>query len=251
MFESIKGKRVLVTGAGVGIGASIASLFACCGAAVGLHYKSSKEQASKLFREIKSNGGKAELFPGDLLDEKVRQNLIESFVKTWGGIDILINNAGACYKYEHFLQLDEQSWDKTIALNTKVPFFLSRDAFKYMKQNKWGRIINITSAAVKYGGANSLHYCISKAALDALTTGLAREGTKYNILVNAIRCGVIDTPMHTKIEGYSEELFAKRVGLIPLKRPGKPIDIARTVLFLASECGDFITGEIFSVTGGE
>ena len=84
-----------------------------------------------------------------------------------------------------------------------------------------------------------------------MTIGFAREGAKFNILVNSIRCGVIDTKMRTRIAGYNEANFKKRIDLIPLKRPGQPIDIARMVLFLASECGDFITGEIFNVAGGD
>lgn len=251
MFETIKGKRVLVTGASSGIGASIAKLFASYGAFVGLHYRKSKLQAMGVLRECKNAGGKMEIFQGDLLKSTVRKRLIKSFVDIFGGIDILINNAGGIYKYKHFSEIDEDSWDKTFNLNTKIPFFLSLDAFEYMKKHKWGRIINITTAGVKYVGANSLHYTSSKAALDVLTLGFAREGAKYNILVNSIRCGVIDTPMHTKIDGYSEERFQERINLIPLKRLGKPIDIARMALFLASECGDFITGEVFTVAGGD
>lgn len=250
MFN-LKEKRVLVTGATSGIGVRIAKMFADCGAYVGLHYRSDEEQAVKILKEIKDNSGKAEIFHGDLLDNEVRHSLVESFKRRWGGIDILVNNAGACYGYKHFLELEEEAWDKTIIVNAKSPFFLSREAFRYMKENKWGRIINISTTAVKYGGANSLHYCASKAALDALTIGFAREGAKYNILVNSIRCGVIDTPMRTKIKGYNEEYFTARVDKIPLKRPGRPIDIARMAVFLASECGDFITGEVFPVAGGE
>ena len=251
VFEAIEGKKVLVTGASSGIGASISQLFAEHGAYVGLHFRSHKTRTTQILKKIRDKSGTAEIFQGDLLDQKTRNILIRKFAKQWGGIDILINNAGACYEYKHFSELNEKAWDKTVTLNTKVPFFLSRDAFKYMKEKKWGRIINISSVSVKYGGAKSLHYCCSKAALDALTTGFSREGFSHNILVNSIRCGVIDTPMHKNIKGYKEETFKKRIAMIPLKRMGHPIDIARMVLFLASECGDFITGEVFSVAGGE
>ena len=121
-----------------------------------------------------------------------------------------------------------------------------------MKEHGGGRIINISSVNVKYGGsAKSMHYVASKAALDNLTLGFAREGAKYNILVNSIRCGLIDTQMRAKTEGYSEEDLKRRIDMVPLKRMGQPIDIARMALFLASEAGNFITGEIFTVAGGD
>ena len=96
-----------------------------------------------------------------------------------------------------------------------------------------------------------MHYVAAKAALENLTLGFAKEGAEHNILVNTVRCGVIDTPMRTRIAGYSEEDFQKRINLVPLKRAGKPQDIARMVLFLAAETGNFITGEIFTVAGGD
>jgi len=251
IFEDIKGKRVLITGASGGIGASMAKLFAEYGACVGLHYNSGKVEAMKLLKQIRENSGKAELFQCNLLEQSARQNLVKSFVEKFDGIDVLINNAATTYNYTHFSRLDEKSWDLTFSLNVKAPFFLSARAFEYMQKNG-GRIINISTAAVKYGGgANNLHSVATKAALDCLTVGFAREGAKYNILVNAIKCGVIDTPMRYRIKGYSEEHFRKRVSLVPLKRIGQPIDIARMALFLASESGNFITSELFTVAGGD
>ena len=252
LFETLKGKKVLVTGASSGIGASIARLFARYGAYVGLHYRSGEEQARSLLEDILGNSGKAEIFQGDLLEIETQQNLVKSFIRVFGGIDVLINNAGAVYDYVRFSELDEDSWDKTFTLNVKAPFYLSADAFDYMKEHRGGRIINISSVSVRYGSsAKGLHYTASKAALDSLTLGFSRAGAKHNILVNSIQCGVIDTPMHKRIEGYSEEDFKHRVSLIPLQRVGNPVDIARMALFLASEGGDFITGEIFAVAGGD
>jgi len=254
MFEGIKNKRVLITGASGGIGSCMAKLFAGCGAWVGLHYReeSEKKEVIRILKEIQKKSGKAEIFQVDFLDSLARKNLIKSFIKKLGAIDVLINNAGAAFSYKHFSELDEKSWDNTFNLNVKAPFYLSGEAFNYMKEHGGGRIINISSANVKYGGsARRFYYCASKTAPDNLTVGFARGGAKYNILVNSIRCGVIDTPMRTKIKGYNEENFKKRINLIPLKRAGKPIDIARMALFLASETGNFITGEIFTVAGGD
>lgn len=248
----MENKKVLITGASGGIGASMAKLFASDGAHVGIHYNNGEEKATSLLNEIRVSGGKAELFQGDLLDQNVRENLINSFIRSFGGIDVLINNAGAVFDHIHFSELKMESWDKTFDLNVKAPFYLSSKAFEYMKQSGGGKIINISSVTVKYGGSPSgFHYSAAKAALENLTVGFSRDGAKHNILVNTIRCGVIDTAMRTKINGYTEERFQKRIELIPIKRLGKPIDIARMALFLASERGNFITGEIFTVAGGD
>jgi len=252
MFEDIKDKTIVITGARSGIGACMVKLFASYGANVGLHCRKITNEVNKLLKDIKKESGNVEIFKGDLLDLHVRQNLVKLFVEKFGSIDVLINNAGAIYGYKHFSELDEKLWDKTFEINTKVSFYLSGQAFDHMKEHGGGRIINISSVNVKYGGTpKSFHYVAAKAALDALTIGFAREGAKYDILVNSIRCGVIDTPMITKIEGYDESSFKRRIDLIPLKRAGKPIDIARMALFLASDCGNFITGEIFTVAGGD
>ncbi len=252
MFEGIQGKRVLITGATGGIGSATAELLGKYGARLGLHYRSSEKEVATLQKKILDQNGEAETFPADLLDHASREKLMSSFLKKFGGIDVLINNAGAVYEHAHFSKLNEQSFQKTFGLNVEAPFYLSGAAFEDMKKHGGGKIINISSVNVKYGGsARSLHYCASKAALESLTVGFAREGAQYNILVNAIRCGYIDTPMRTKIPGYTETDFQKRINLIPLKRMGQPIDIARMVLFLASETGNFITKEIFTVAGGD
>lgn len=249
--ESLVGKRVLVTGGGTGIGAATARLFGAAGAYVGVHYRQARESAEAVARFIREAGGQAHLIEGDLQDQSVRQTLVRDFVHIYGGVDVLVNNAGACYEYAHFTELEEGSWDLTMTLNAKAPFFLSRSAFLDMKPRGNGRIINISSVSQKYGGARSLHYCASKAALDALTVGFAREGAQYNILVNSIRCGLIDTGMHQIVDGYSPEQFKQRLEKVPLKRAGSPDDVARMALFLAGESGNFITGEVFAVAGGD
>ncbi len=248
---SFKDRRVLVTGASTGIGAATARMFGAAGACVGVHYRQAREGAEAVAASIREAGGQAHVMAGDLQDGAVRRTLVSDFVRASGGIDVLVNNAGACYGYAHFTELDEDSWDHTLALNAKAPFFLSREAFLDMTLRGWGRIINISSVSQKYGGPRSLHYSASKAALDALTVGLAREGAQYNILVNSIRCGLIETGMHRRVDGYSDELFQKRLDKVLLKRAGSPDDIARMALFLAGESGNFITGEIFTVAGGD
>lgn len=251
MFKSIKGKKVLITGASTGIGASTAELFSKYGASVGIHYNINKKKAQELQKKIRSAGGNAELLEGNLLKESTRSSLINSFINAFGRIDVLINNAGGVYGSRHFLEIDEDSWNKTIALNATAPFFIARNAFSFMKEHGGGRIINISSISAKYGGSQStIHYSASKAALDAVTKGLARAGAPYNILVNSVRGGFIDTPFHEKIN-RNKKALEERISLIPLKRAGKPLDIARMALFLASDAGNYITGEIFTVAGGD
>lgn len=249
LFETIKGKRVLITGASTGIGASIAELFSSYGAIVGIHYRQSEKEANNLLNIIKDKGGDAMLFKGDLLEKSTRTILIQSFIDTFGGIEVLINNAGGIYGFQHFLDMDEDSWNDTFMLNVTAPFFLAKEAFSYMKDHDGGRIVNISSISAKYGGSpQSLHYGATKAALDTITVGLARAGASYDILVNSIRGGFIDTQFHKKI---GRDNIEERIKLIPLKRAGKPLDIARLALFLASDAGDYITGEILTVAGGD
>ncbi|WP_242492681.1 SDR family NAD(P)-dependent oxidoreductase [Methanolobus psychrotolerans] len=245
----MKGKKVLVTGASTGIGACIAELFASYGADVGIHYNKSEKEANDLLQKIKLNGGNAEIIQADLLDSSSYKNIIDSFICTFGGIDVLVNNAGGIYGFKHFIDLDEISWDETFTLNAKAPFFIAKEAFSYMAEHNGGKIINISSVSAKYGGSeNSMHYGASKAALDAITNGLARAGVERNILVNSVRAGFVDTLFHKKI---GRKNIDERIKMTPLKRAGVPKDIAKMVLFLASEAGDYITGEVFTVAGGD
>ena len=249
MFESIRGKRVLITGAGSGIGASMAELFGDHGAVIGVHYNRSEEGAGKVRAGIRERGGSAIPVRADLMDPGACTELVPRFVKKAGGIEILVNSAGAVHGHHHFLEMDRESWDRTIALDLTAPFFLAQAAFRHMKEHGGGRIISISSIAAKYGGSvETIHYGAAKAGLEAVTRTLARAGAEYGILVNAIQPGVIDTDFHRKI---GRGTLKERVKRIPLGRAGTPMDVARLCLFLASEGGDYITGQVYGVTGGD
>ena len=249
MYPELNNKRILITGASGDIGGSIAYFFAEHGANIGIHYSKNQKVADALVLKIEKGGGKAVCFQANLLSAD-SSSLVDRFVDKFGGIDVLVNNAGGIVGFKDFQELDETSWEKTYQLNAKAPFFLARRAFVYMKRQGGGKIINISSIAAKYGGsAMSLHYGAAKAALEAVTVGLARFGAPHNILVNAVRGGFIDSQAQHRLAAGKD--LKARIGLIPLNRPGKPEDIARTVLHLVSQAGDFITGEILTVAGGD
>ena len=250
IISGLKNKRVLVTGATGGIGTSLVRMFSEKEAVVGIHYNQNHKQAKLLQAEVESNDGRSACFQADLLSSNGGAGLIGSFLKRFSGIDILINNAGAIIGFEDFLELDEIAWAKTFQLNSQAPFFLSQRAFSKMKNSGGGKIINISSVSVKYGGSSrSLHYGASKAALEAVTVGLAKIGAPHNILVNAVRGGFIDTSAQQRLK--SQKDLQERIKLIPLQRVGKPEDISSLVVFLASDAGNFITGEVMTVAGGD
>ena len=245
----VRGKRILVTGASSGIGTATAELLAAEGAVVGVHYHRKKADAQKLIEKIRSAGGQAEGFEADLLSREARARLVPEVIERLGGLDSLVNNAGAVIGSVPFLELDETAWGQTFLLNAESPFFLAQAAFRHMQKAGGGKIVNISSVGVKFGGSSrTLHYSAAKAALEAVTLGLAKAGAAHRVLVNAIRPGVIATSFHTI---KSKEEWDARVQLIPLKRPGSPLDVARMVLYLLSPAGDFITGQVFTVSGGE
>jgi 3-oxoacyl-[acyl-carrier protein] reductase len=249
MFEAIRGRRVLITGSGSGIGACMAELFAAHGAVVGIHYHRSEESARNVHGRIREKGGQAMLLHADLMDPGACSALVPRFIQQAGGIEVLVNNAGGVLGHPHFLEMDRESWEKTLSLDLTAPFFLAQAAFGHMLDHGGGRIISISSIAAKYGGsAETTHYGAAKAGVEAFTRTLARAGAKHGILVNAVQPGVIDTDFHRKIGRASLEERAKQ---IPLGRPGTPLDVARLCLFLASEGGDYITGQVFGVTGGD
>ncbi len=251
MFASIKNKKILITGASSGIGRCTAELLASYGAVCGVHYCNNEDGAKAVVDSIRSQGGVSEIFKEDLSVNVSHSKLIQSFVNTYGKIDILVNNAGGIFGKIDFLRLDEESWNKTYHLNVTAPFFLAQKAIPHMKECNGGKIINISSISAKYGGTNvSLHYGSAKSALETVTIGLAKLCAKDRILVNSIRCGFIDTGFHAKIKWSKEEIL-ERIKQIPLGRSGKPIDISRLILFLASEAGNHITGENFTVSGGD
>lgn len=251
LCPGLAGKAVLVTGGAGGIGAALLRLFAAQGAAVGIHYHRSRGPALALQEELRRSQAAAECFRGDLTKPADCGRVMREFLRRFGRVDVLVNNAGAAVARRHFLELAPEVWDEAFALNARAPFLLAREAFRRMRKQGGGRIVNISSIAARYGGAtHSVHYGAAKAALEAMTRGLARAGAGHGILVNCIQAGAIDTPFHRKI-GRGRAALAKRGALIPVGRTGEPLDVARLAVFLASEAGGYITGDVIAVSGGD
>ena len=239
-------RTVLITGGGTGIGRVIALKFAQNGWNVFCHYFSSCKSALGLKRDIEKKEQRCELIQADLATVNGIEKIIDHIKKCQ--IDSLINNAGTYVSQKHFSELSYDDLIDTFTVNAFAPVLLATFVVQKMKKNNFGRIVNISSIAAKYGGsAYSVHYGCSKRALEGLTRALAKEGAHNNVLVNTIRPGVIDTDFHRK---YRKDLN-RRIELIPVKRMGYPEEVAQMVYFLGSEKNTFITNETISVAGGE
>ena len=243
---SSKAKTVFITGAASGIGRATAIVFARRGWDVVGHYFSSRKYAMSLVSEVQGFGRNCEVIQGDLCSDRGIAAIIET-VRSFR-IDSLINNAGSYVVQKHFTGLTYETLLKVFTLNTFAPILLSAAVFEEMKKNGFGRIVNISSIAAKYGGsAFSVHYGCSKRALEGLSQTLSREGAAHNVLVNTIRPGVIDTDFHKKHPKNMDD----RIDMIPLKRMGTADEVAVSAYQLGSEINTFITNETIAVSGGE
>ena len=241
-----KGKNVVVTGGSRGIGRAIALEFGKKGANVVINYVSSDTEAEKVAEEIKNLGGNAILVKGDVSSFEEGKKLIDETVKVFGTIDILINNAGIT-KDGLIMRMKEEHFDKVIDINLKGVFNTCKSAVSHMLNQRSGKIINISSVVGVVGNAGQANYAASKAGVIGLTKSIAKEVGARGITVNAVAPGFIKSDM---TDVLSEKVKDGMLGLIPLNRFGNVEDVARTVAFLASEGGDYITGQVINVDGG-
>ncbi|MHC4148863.1 MAG: SDR family NAD(P)-dependent oxidoreductase [Planctomycetota bacterium] len=247
IYEDLKGKKVLVTGASSGIGEAAAIMFSQQGCFVGVHYFTSKQGGEKTLKQAKKNGDGV-LLRADVRDESQVNEMVEQFVKAAGGIDILINNAGSLIERQPFETATAAYHDDLYATNVRSILLVTKAALPHLKKSK-GNIVNIGSLAGHTGGAGgSGMYAGTKGAVATETMGMAKEFAKYGIRVNSVLPGLIETPFH---ERFSTPEFVKSFAeRTPLGRNGTAEDVAKAILFLASDAAGFITGEYIAVNGG-
>ena len=237
---------MLVTGCTGGIGSAVAVTFAQNGWNVVGHDCISGDKARELKARIVAHGVDFSLIKADFSSKRQVERFSAQAAELQ--IDSLINNAGGYLQAKHFTELEIEDLSSAMMLNLLAPILLAGRIFGGMKQRQFGRIVNVSSVAAKYGGsASSVHYGCAKRGLEALTKTLAREGAPHNILVNTVRPGVIDTDFHRK---FPKDM-KKRIAMIPLKKMGTPQDVADAVFYLASDVNNYVTNEIITIAGGE
>ena len=242
----LKDKVALVTGASRGIGRQIAIHLAQCGAKVIVNYCGSKEAADEVVDTIKAGGGMAESMQCDVSDFVQTQNMTEKITEKYGKVDILVNNAGVT-RDNLMIKMSEDDFDLVVTTNLKGAFNTIRHLYRNFIKLRAGKIINISSVSGVMGNAGQANYSASKAGMIGLTKSLARELASRNICVNAIAPGFVETDMTNRLSQSTRESARN---MIPLKKFGKPEDIAEMVAFLASEKADYITGQVICVDGG-
>ena len=238
-------KTAVITGASRGIGKATAIEFARNGYNVLANYNNSEKEASELEKMLTEEGYSIKVFKADVSKSSEADAMIEYCLKEFGGLDVLVNNAGISQD-KLFTDITDEDWERMMSVNVTSVFNCSRKALKHMIWEKSGSIINITSMWGETGGSCEVHYSASKAAIIGMTKALAKEVGPSNIRVNAVSPGVIMTDMCAY---YGEETLNELKEETPLMKLGKPEDIAETVYFLA-EKGNFITGQVIGVNGG-
>ena len=239
-------RNVLITGASRGIGAETARLFAKNGDNVFINYNHSEKSANELYSELKAQGYNVNTIKADVSSSEEVGKMFDEVEKLCGGIDVLVNNAGIA-QTKLFTDITDDDWNRMVGTNLNGAFFCCRRAIPYMVHNHFGRIVNISSMWGQVGGSCEVHYSAVKAAIIGLTKGLAMEEGLSGITVNCIAPGVIKTDMTSNL---SEDDFNALKDETPTGTLGTPYDVARAVLFLASDNSSFITGQVLGVNGG-
>lgn len=242
----LKGKCAVVTGAGRGIGKAVALKLASLGANVVINYRSSEEEALQVQKQAQELGVEAICVKGDISKIEEVENLVSTAKEKFGKIDIMVNNAGIT-KDTLIIRMSEDDFDKVIDVNLKGVFNCLKTIAPVMLRQKSGKIINLSSVVGISGNAGQVNYAASKAGVIGMTKSLAKELGSRGITVNAVAPGFIETDMTGVLSDKVKDEMKKA---IPLKRAGKPEDVANVVSFLASENADYVTGQVIHVDGG-
>lgn len=242
----LKGKAAIITGGVRGIGKAIAREFCENGADVLLCYRSNDEQARKTAEELAGFGTRVELLKGDVADPETAKAAVAKAKECFGRVDILVNNAGIT-RDKLLMRMSDTDFTDVINANLNGSFYFLSAAAKVMIKQKYGRIINLSSVAGVKGNPGQVNYSASKAGVVGMTMSAAKELGRRGITVNAIAPGFIDTDMTAVM---TDDQKAKAAEAISLGRTGKPEDVAKTALFLASDGASYITGQTICVDGG-
>jgi len=245
MFD-LSGRVALVTGGSRGIGREISRQLAKYGAGVAVNYHTSEEQANGIRKEIEDEGGKAIVVQGDVRRPEDAERMMQAAVDELGSLDILVNNAGF-NRDTLILRMSLDDWDEVMDMNLRAVFLCTKAALRPMMKNRWGRIINIGSVSGLAGNAGQANYAAAKSGLIGFTRAVAREMGSRNITSNLVAPGLVITELTKDIRKEIVEGVKQR---LLIDRMGKPEDVAAFVVFLASEGGSYVTGQVLSVDGG-
>lgn len=245
----LEGKNAIVTGGSQGIGAATSIVFAEEGANVCLLYRKSEDEAKKIEAEIQKMGRKAIAVQGDISSFADAERVVKTAVEAFGRIDILVNNAGMNWDGVSW-KMSEEQWDKVINVNLKGYFNFTRHVAPLLKEQKYGKIVNVTSINGLRGKFGQTNYSASKAGIIGFTKALAKELGGFNINVNAVAPGLIETSMLKESEAR-DKIIDMAMNEIVMKRVGTPEDVANVIAFMASDKARHITGEVVKVDGGQ
>ncbi len=243
---TLEDKKALVTGGSRGIGRAIALKLAEYGASVAITYVRSADAAEEVGEEIESTGGRSMVLQADAVEFKRAEEVVAEIKETWGGLDIVVNNAGIT-RDNLILRMSEEQWDEVIDTNLKSIFNYSKAAARPMMRQRSGSIINIGSVVGLMGNAGQANYAASKAGLIGFTKSFARELASRNIRANVLAPGYVITEMTEELDEQILETIREET---PLGRAGDAGEIAEAAAFLASDLSSYITGEVLRVDGG-
>ncbi len=243
----LKDKVALVTGGSRGIGKAIVEKIAPLVGCTVFTYKKNKEKALQIKESLNNKGYKAECLKLDQSDRDEIKAVIKETHRLFGGVDILINNA-AISQEKPFETITDEDWELMLKTNLQGPFGLIQECLPHMKEERWGRIVNIVSIGGQWGGYNQVHYAASKAGLISLTHSIAKIYSKFGITSNAVSPGLVATDMSK--DELETEAGKRKVENIPLGRIATPEEIASVVAFLISDEASYITGQTINVNGG-
>ncbi len=244
----LEGKNAIVTGGGRGVGRAISLAFAQEGANVVVNYAGNQKAADEVVGMVQAMGRKAVAVKGDVGQEEDAKRIVETCVQNFGSIHILVNNAGIS-KPAMLHKLTVDVWDEVVNVQMRGPWLMIKAASKYFMEQKYGRIVNVTSVAGMVGTIGQINYAAAKGGVVTLTKSAARELAKFNVTANVISLGIVTTEMTMTLQ-TDEKLKEIYVRRILLNRYAEPEDVAPAFVFFASDDARYITGQVLPVDGG-